>query len=62
MFKIKDNLQNLNTLRTLFTKFLNPGITHELYNPLIDWLNWLISTNHRTDYIIHKLTRKLKVS
>ena len=30
--------------RALFTSFLTPGLTLELYNPLDDWLDWLIST------------------
>ena len=49
------------TQRTLFTKFLTPGLTHELCNPLDDWLDWLISTSHQADYIIRRLTRELKV-
>ena len=49
------------TLLTLFTKFLTSGLTGKLCYPLDDWLDWLIPTNHQTDYIILRLTRKLKV-
>ena len=63
MATIKNNLNELNTktLTALFTKFLTPGLTHKLCNPPDDWLDWLISTNHRTDYIIRWLTREIKV-
>ena len=37
------------TLMTSFTKFLTPELIHELCNLPSDWLDWLISTNHRTD-------------
>ena len=49
------------SLRALFTKFLTPELTHELCNPLNDWLDWWIPTNHRTDYTIRGSTRELKV-
>ena len=45
----------------LFTKLLTPGLTHSLCKPLDDWLDWLIPTNHRTNYIFRWLTQKLKV-
>ena len=45
---------------TLFTKFLTPGLTHKSCNMQHDWLDWLISTNHRTDYVIRKLIRDKK--
>ena len=48
------------TLRALFTKFLTPGLTHEFYNPLDDWLSWLIPANHQADNKIRGLTQQLK--
>ena len=45
----------------LIIKFLTPGLTHELRNPVNNWLDWLIRTNHRKNYIICMLTRELKV-
>ena len=51
----------LNTIWALFNKFLTPGLTYKLCNPLDDWLDWLILTNHRMGYIIRRLIRKLKV-
>ena len=47
-------------LKILFIKILTPGLAHKLCNQLDDWLDWLILANHRTDYIIRKLIRKLK--
>ena len=49
------------TFRALFTKFLTPGLIHELCNPLDDWLDWLIPTDDRSGYIIRRLIRELKV-
>ena len=37
-------------LRALFTNFSTPGLTYKLCNPLDNWLDWLIPTNHQTDY------------
>ena len=42
--------------RALFTNFLTPGLTREFCNPLDDWLDWLIPTNHQAGYLIRKLT------
>ena len=46
--------------RALFTEFLTSGLTRELDNPLDDWLNWLIPTNHQGDYKIRGLTQELR--
>ena len=40
------------TLRPLFTNFLTSVLTYKLCNPQDDWLDWLIRTHPRTDYII----------
>ena len=48
-------------LRVFFTKHLTFELIHKLCNVLDDWLDWLIPTNHRTDYITGKLTQGLKV-
>ena len=53
--------QSCNLLRALFTKFLTPGLTQELDNPLDDWLNWLIPTNQRAGYLIRRIIRELKI-
>ena len=45
----------------LFTKLLTSELTQEFCNPLDDWLNWWIQTNHQTDYIIRWSTLELKV-
>ena len=37
--------------RALFIKFLTPRLTHELDNPLDDWLNWLNPTKHQACYL-----------
>ena len=47
-------------LGELFTKFLTPGLTCEFCNPLGNWLNWWILTNHQAEYKIRGLTRELK--
>ena len=47
-------------IRTLFTKFLTPGLIREFCNPMDNWLNWLIPTNHQADYKIRVLTQELK--
>ena len=54
-------MKHFPTLRALFTKFLTPGLICELSYLLYDWLNWLISTNHRAGHLIRRLTRKLKI-
>ena len=46
--------------RAIFTKFLTPRLNHELCNPLDDWSDRLIPTNHRIDCIIRRLIRDLK--
>ena len=48
-------------IRLLFTKFSIFGLIGELGNPLDDWLDSFIPTNLRTDYLISKLTRQLKI-
>ena len=48
------------TLRPLFTKFLNPGLTCKLCNKLDDWLQSTNFTNNPAGYIIHGLNRELK--
>ena len=48
------------SLRALFTKFLTPSLSNEFCNPLDDWLDWLIPTNHQADYKIRRLTQELK--
>ena len=48
------------SLWDLFTKFLTPGLIREFCNPLDDWLDWLIPTNHQPDYKIRWLTHELK--
>ena len=39
-------------LRPLFTKFLTPGLTCELDNPLNDWLESTSPTNYPVGYVI----------
>ena len=51
---------NFVILMALFTKFLTPGLTCEINNPLDDWLESISSTNHPTGYIIRRITRELK--
>ena len=50
------------SIRAWFTKFLTPGLIRKLGNPLDDWLDWLIPTNHREGYLIRRLTRELKIT
>ena len=40
--------------------FITCRLTHELCNPLDEWLDWLIPVSHSTDYIIHRLTPGVK--
>ena len=47
--------------RPLFTKLLTLGLTCKICNPFDDWLESTSTTNHPTDYIIGKLTQKLKL-
>ena len=44
-------LVTFNCLRALFNKFFNTRLTTELGNLLNDWLDWLITTNHRATYL-----------
>ena len=53
--------KNRNPFRTLFNKFLTPGLTCELCNPFDDWLKSISPTNHPVGCISRCLTRELKI-
>ena len=47
---------------TLFNRGRDLAIPKILYdNPLDDWLDWLIPTDHRAVYLIRKFTQELKI-
>ena len=50
-----------NLIWAFFTKFLTPGLTSKLGNPLDVWLDRLILTNHLANHLIRRLIQELKI-
>ena len=41
--------------------FISWGLPHKIGNPLDDWLDWSIPTNHEAGCLIQRFTQKLKI-
>ena len=61
MCKNLSQMLNIGDYGPYSPKSLTPWLTHKLCNPLDDWLDRLIPTKHRMDYIIRRSTQELKV-